>query len=170
MARVIALFVAANRWLLIIMLAVMSVIVFANVVLRYTTSYSIEWSEEVARHLLVWMTFIGCGPVLRYGGHIAIENLQDALPRRAAIAVRVVVAGLILALLGLLLYFGVQYVDRTQYQLTPVTQIPFSYVYLALPIGAALTVVHFVLILRDFILERRFATDEHFDSTASASL
>jgi TRAP-type C4-dicarboxylate transport system permease small subunit len=79
MARVIAAFLAVNRWLLIVILAVMSLIVFANVVLRYSTSYSIEWSEEVARHLLVWLTFIGCGPVLRYGGHIAVENLQDLL-------------------------------------------------------------------------------------------
>ena len=31
-------FVATNKWMLIIMLAVMSVIIFANVVLRYTTN------------------------------------------------------------------------------------------------------------------------------------
>jgi TRAP-type transport system small permease protein len=170
MARVIAAFLALNRWLLIVILAVMSLIVFANVVLRYSTSYSIEWSEEVARHLLVWLTFLGCGPVLRYGGHIAVENLQDMLPRRAAIAIRAVVAALILLLLGLLLYFGLQYVDRTQYQQTPVTQIPFSYIYLALPLGATVAILHFLLILRDYLLERRFATDEHFDQTASASL
>ena len=73
-------FVALNKWLLIVILAVMSVIIFTNVVLRYTTSQSIEWAEEVARYMMVWMTFLGAGPVLRYGGHIAVENLQDALP------------------------------------------------------------------------------------------
>jgi TRAP-type transport system small permease protein len=170
MARFEAAFLAVNRWLLILMLGTMSVIVFANVVLRYSTSYSIEWSEEVARHLLIWLTFLGCGPVLRYGGHIAVENLQDVLPRRAAILLRMVVAALITLLLVLLIYFGLQYVDRTQYQQTPVTQIPFSYIYLALPIGAALTIVHFLLIIRGYLLERRFAADEHFDATASASL
>jgi TRAP-type C4-dicarboxylate transport system permease small subunit len=108
--------------------------------------------------------------VLRYGGHIAVENLQDVLPRRAAILLRTIVAALITLLLVLLIYFGLQYVDRTQYQQTPVTQIPFSYIYLALPIGAALTIVHFLLIIRGYLLERRFAADEHFDVTASASL
>jgi TRAP-type C4-dicarboxylate transport system permease small subunit len=29
---------------------------------------------------MIWLTFLGAGPVLRYGGHIAVENLQDALP------------------------------------------------------------------------------------------
>jgi TRAP-type C4-dicarboxylate transport system permease small subunit len=60
-------FMSFNRWLLILILAVMSVIIFANVSLRYTTSQSIEWAEEVARHLMIWLTFLGCGPVLRYG-------------------------------------------------------------------------------------------------------
>ena len=170
MARFEAAFLAVNRWLLILMLGAMSVIVFANVVLRYSTSYSIEWSEEVARHLLIWMTFLGCGPVLRYGGHIAVENLQDVLPRPAAILLRTIVAALMMLLFVLLIYFGLQYVDRTQYQQTPVTQISFSYIYLALPIGAALTIIHFLFILRGYLLERRFASDEHFDATASASI
>ena len=170
MARFEAAFLAVNRWLLILMLGAMSVIVFANVVLRYSTSYSIEWSEEVARHLLIWLTFLGCGPVLRYGGHIAVENLQDVLPRPAAILLRTIVAALMMLLFVLLIYFGLQYVDRTQYQQTPVTQISFSYIYLALPIGAALTIIHFLFILRGYLLERRFASDEHFDATASASI
>lgn len=163
-------FLAANRWLLIVMLAVMSVIIFANVVLRYTTSQSIEWAEEVARHLMIWLTFIGCGPVLRYGGHIAVENLQDALPRAAAIALRAFIALLLLALFAALAWFGVEYMDRTQYQQTPATQISFAYIYAALPIGAAMTLVHWLLIVRDYVVDRRFAADAHFDATASASL
>jgi TRAP-type C4-dicarboxylate transport system permease small subunit len=38
-------FVAANRWALIVLLAAMSVIIFANVALRYLTNASIEWAE-----------------------------------------------------------------------------------------------------------------------------
>jgi TRAP-type C4-dicarboxylate transport system permease small subunit len=163
-------FLLTNRWLLIVMLAAMSVIIFTNVVLRYTTSQSIEWAEEVARHLMIWLTFIGCGPVLRYGGHIAVENLQDSLPRSLAIGLRVVIALLLLGLFGFLAWFGVQYMDRTQYQQTPATQISFAYIYAALPVGAALTLIHWLLIVRDYVLDRRFESDDHFDATASASL
>ena len=70
----------------------MSVIIFTNVVMRYVTSDSLEWAEEVSRHMMIWLTFLGAGPVLRYGGHIAVENLQDALPRAGAIAMRAIVA------------------------------------------------------------------------------
>ena len=163
-------FLAFNRWLLIGLLAAMSVIIFTNVVLRYTTSQSIEWAEEVARHMMIWLSFIGCGPVLRYGGHIAIENLQDSLPTPVAQWLRVVIALLITAFCIFCIWFGLQYMDRTQYQSTPATQISFAWIYLALPLGMAMTLVHWLLIVRDYVLRREFAADAHFDATASASL
>src|SRR6187549_2252422 len=90
-------FLAANKWVLILLLAAMAIIIFTNVAMRYLTSQSLEWGEEVARHMMIWLTFLGAGPVLRYGGHIAVENLQDALPPKAAIAMRAVVAALLFA-------------------------------------------------------------------------
>jgi TRAP-type C4-dicarboxylate transport system permease small subunit len=163
-------FLATNRWALIVMLAVMAVIIFANVCLRYLTNQSIEWAEEVARHLMIWLTFLGCGPVLRYGGHIAVENLQDALPGRVAVAVRALIAVLLLAFFVFILWYGIEYMERTQYQTTPATQISVAWVYAALPVGAALMIVHWLLILRSYTVRREFAADAHFDANASASL
>jgi TRAP-type C4-dicarboxylate transport system permease small subunit len=163
-------FMSVNRWLLILILAAMSVIIFANVGLRYLTSQSIEWAEEVARHMMIWLTFLGCGPVLRYGGHIAVENLQDALPPAAARGLRAVIALLLLAFFGFFLWFGVEYMDRTQYQITPATQISVAFIYASLPIGAAISIVHMLLIIKGYVMNRTFASDAHFDATASASL
>lgn len=163
-------FLAVNRWLLIGTLAVMAVIIFTNVVLRYTTSQSIEWAEEVSRHLMVWLTFLGCGPTLRYGGHIAVENLQDALSPRGAVVLRALIAALLTAFFVFCIWFGLEYMDRTQYQTTPATQISFALVYAALPVGMFLTLIHWMLVMRPYVERRVFASDSHFDSTASASL
>ena len=163
-------FVALNKWLLIVILAVMSVIIFTNVSLRYLTSHSIEWAEEVARHLMIWLTFLGCGPVLRYGGHIAIDNLQDNLPAGLARLLRVVIAVLLTCFFAVFIYFGLEYMDRTQYQLTPATQISFAAIYAALPVGMALCLIHWLLIVRRYVFHREFASDAQFDATASASL
>ena len=76
-------FVALNGWALILMLTAMTVIVGANISLRYLTGHSLPWADEAARYLMIWMTFSGAGLVLRTGGHVAITNLQDALPRWA---------------------------------------------------------------------------------------
>ena len=58
-------FVAINKWVVVLLLAAMSSIVFANVSLRYLSNFSITWAEEVARYLMIWMTFLGAGLSLR---------------------------------------------------------------------------------------------------------
>ncbi len=163
-------FLAANRWVLIGLLTAMALIIFTNVALRYLTDQSIEWAEEVARHLMIWLTFLGAGPVLRYGGHIAVENLQDALPRAGALAVRVLIALLLLGFFGFMIWYGLLYVERAQFQTTAATQISFAWVYAAMPVGGVLLVVHWLLILRGYLASRAFASDAHFDANASASL
>lgn len=163
-------FLGVNRWALIVLLAAMACIIFVNVALRYLTNQSLEWAEEVSRHLMIWLTFLGAGPVLRYGGHIAIDNLQDALPRRLAVAVRVFVALLLFAFFGLMVWYGWLYMGRAMFQLTAATQVPFAYIYAAMPVGGLLLIAHWALIVRSYVSKREFAAGAHFDATASASL
>lgn len=159
-----------TRWSMILMLTAMALIIFANVVLRYTTSQSIEWAEEVARYLMVWLTFIGAGPVLRYGGHIAVDNLQDALPKKAAMLIRIFIALLIFGFFGFMIYYGALYVERAHFQMTPTTQISMGWVYASIPVGGVILLINWLFIVRDYVLNRQFASDEHFDANASASL
>jgi TRAP-type C4-dicarboxylate transport system permease small subunit len=145
-----------NRALMIAALAAMSVIVFANVMLRYLTDASIVWSEEVARYLMIWLTFLGVGPVLRLGGHIAIDTLQEALPPRAAQALRVVIVGLIALLCLAVIWYGWALVQRTAAQTTPVTEVSFSIVSAAVPTGFALALWHLVAVARGFVRDNAF--------------
>ena len=164
------LFLAANRWLLVLLLAAMAVIVFANVGLRYLTNASIPWAEEVARHLMIWLTFLGAGPVLRAGGHIAIDSLQDALPGGWARATRALVVVLLLVFFVLMVVVGWAYMRRVGGQLTAATQIPFAWIYAAIPVGGLLLLVHLALVVRGYVGERLFKAGAQFDATASASI
>jgi TRAP-type transport system small permease protein len=147
------------RWLLVMLLSGMALIVFANVLLRYATNGSLVWAEEVARYAMVWLTLLGAGPVLRTGGHIAIENLQDVLPEPAARAIR---AAIVVALCGLgigMVVMGVQYMQRAQYQSTASTQVSFAYVYAAIPVGGAILLWSTVAMAAGYVRERRFDGD-----------
>lgn len=161
---------AVNRWVLILLLGAMSIIVFTNVCSRYITGDSIPWAEEVARHMMIWLTFLGCGLVLRSGGHIAIDNLQDAVSPSLARALRIFIALLVAGFFLVLLWTGIIYVQRTMFQLTAATQIPFGYIYLAMPVGCVLTLVHLALVCRTYINDRAFIPDKDFDANASAAL
>jgi len=62
------------------MLAVMVVMVFGNVVLRYGFNSGITVSEEVSRWLFVWMTFLGAIVAVREHGHLGTDMLLSKLP------------------------------------------------------------------------------------------
>tara|TARA_B100001105_G_C22368452_1_gene433784 strand:+ start:852 stop:1457 length:606 start_codon:yes stop_codon:yes gene_type:complete len=63
-------------------LAVMVVLVFGNVVLRYAFNSGIAVSEEVARWLFVWLCFMGAVAALKEGGHLGTDMLVGRLPVR----------------------------------------------------------------------------------------
>lgn len=162
--------VAANRWLLIALLLAMAGIVFANVLLRYTTGDSIVWAEEVARHLMIWVTFLGAGLVLRFGGHVAIDNLHRAVSTRWARILRAVVFLGIATFCVFMTYFSVLYAWATRFQTTAATDIPISYIYLAMPVGFVLMLVHLLFVARGYIAHGSFAESDEMNADAAASI
>ncbi|KQO23278.1 TRAP transporter small permease [Acidovorax sp. Leaf78] len=79
-----------NRWMdgacrgleavIAAMLALMVVLVFGNVVLRYGFNSGITVSEEVSRWLFIWMTFLGAIVALREHGHLGVDMVVQRLP------------------------------------------------------------------------------------------
>jgi TRAP-type transport system small permease protein len=67
------------KFLLVIMLAVMVVLVFGNVVMRYAFNSGITVSDEVSRWLFVWLTFLGALIAIRTHGHLGTDVLVGRL-------------------------------------------------------------------------------------------
>lgn len=89
-----------NRWIdrickvlegvIAFMLAVMVVLVFGNVVLRYGFNSGITVSEEVSRWLFIWMTFLGAIVALKEHGHLGVDMVVQKLPpagKKACLAI-----------------------------------------------------------------------------------
>lgn len=149
---------------MIVTLALMSIIVFAAVMVRYTSDVSIPWAEEVARYLMIWLTFLGIGPVLRVGGHVAIESLQDALVESSARLLRVLVLSICAGFCVLLSWSGVMLMERTVYQTTAVTEISFAWVSAAVPVGAVLSLWHLAAFAGRYVRRREFDKSSDLNS------
>jgi TRAP-type C4-dicarboxylate transport system permease small subunit len=96
-------------------LALMVVLVFGNVVLRYTVNSGIAVSEELARWLFVWMTFLGAVVAMRDRAHLGTDMLVGRLPvwgKKACLAVGYV----LMLFVCWLLFKGA--LDQTQINLT----------------------------------------------------
>jgi TRAP-type C4-dicarboxylate transport system permease small subunit len=71
--KVLSLFIAAS-------LAVMVVLVFGNVVMRYGFNSGITMSEELSRWLFVWLTFMGAIVAMKDGAHLGSDTLVSRMP------------------------------------------------------------------------------------------
>jgi TRAP-type C4-dicarboxylate transport system permease small subunit len=65
--------------LIALALAIMVVLVFGNVVLRYAFNSGITVSEEVSRWLFVWLTFLGAIVAIKEHGHLGTDMLVSRL-------------------------------------------------------------------------------------------
>jgi TRAP-type C4-dicarboxylate transport system permease small subunit len=160
------LFLVANRWTLILLLATMAVLVIANVISRYVFLHSFTWVEEASRYLMIWAAFLGAGLALRVGGHIAVDSLASALPPPAARWLRGFITLVLAVTLLVVIWLGAEYAQFGWEQETPVLGWSFGMVYLAIPIGAALMLVHLGLVARRWVTTGQWEHVDGFDPQA----
>ena len=103
MTRLVSCVLRGVEWLLVGLLAVMVLLVFGNVVLRYAFNSGITVSEELARWLFVWMTFLGAILALREHGHLGTDMLTSRLPLAGKRFCAVIAQALMLYITWLLL-------------------------------------------------------------------
>src|SRR5512138_3404808 len=80
MVRAVDGFFRGLRFFIAACLAVMVVLVFGNVVLRYAFDSGITVSEELSRWLFVWLTFVGAIVALRDHAHLGMDSVVSRLP------------------------------------------------------------------------------------------
>ena len=77
-------------WIAFAVFWALAVVVFLQFFTRYVLNNSLGWTEEIARYLLIAVTFIGAAMAMRKRSHIAVEAATaTAAPRRATVALAV---------------------------------------------------------------------------------
>ena len=139
----------ANRlaeWVMATLLAAMTLLVGAQIAGRFVFAYSIFWSDELTRFLLIWISFLGMSVGIRRGAHPGIDSLVRLLPPRS---VRFVLAlALVLSLLffAVMVVYGGTLVLVTWPQRSVSLGIRMSVPYLAVPMSGLLMFLHAVAI------------------------
>jgi TRAP-type C4-dicarboxylate transport system permease small subunit len=118
--------------------------ILAQIFFRYVFAQSLSWSTEVATDLLMYIAFVGFAIGVRDNAHVALHLFESRLGTRARRVLRVaelVILGGVLAAVGV---GGAGYAYEQRDVVSP-AGIPLWAVFLALPLGAALSVVHVVV-------------------------
>lgn len=71
--------------IIVVSLALMVIMVFSNVVLRYVFNSGITVSEELSRFFFLWLIFIGAIVAMKERAHLGVDTLIARLPRAGKI-------------------------------------------------------------------------------------
>lgn len=103
-------------------------VVFLQFFTRYVLNDSLGWTEEIARFLLIAVSFIGSVMAVRKQSHIAVEILYRWLPRPVRRVLQTVVDLVALVFYAALVWFTIQLAGRTQQMMVSI-DVPKSLVY-----------------------------------------
>ena len=132
---------------MVLFLALMVVMVFGNVVLRYGFNSGITVSEELSRWLFVWMTFLGALVALRSHQHLGTDTLVARLPVRGKKICLGLTHLLMLAMCWLMFRGSLEQTRINLGTTSAVMEVSMAWFYAA---GVFFSVLAFVFILDDF--------------------
>ena len=125
-----------------IFLLAMTVTVALQVICRYVLGAALTWSEEFSRYGLVWITFLGGAIAVKRGAHMGVEALVNALSGKTR---RIVELFTLLAVMGFLVVAIIKGIQLALFNMnhhSPAMGVPMGVVYLAIPTGCLLMLVH----------------------------
>jgi C4-dicarboxylate transporter, DctQ subunit len=122
-------------WTLYLAVMVGLISLFINVVMRYLFSYSLAWSEELIREIIIYTTFIGLAPAIKNRSMITIAALVQLVPRfRQTLTYASHVSVLIFSVLIIKLGIDMAMMQERTFQKTIIMEIPLVVLYCMLPL------------------------------------
>jgi TRAP-type transport system small permease protein len=116
-------------------------VVFLQFYTRYVLNDSIGWTEEIARYLLIGVTFVGAITAMRKGTHIAVEALLVFVPSEWKHWTLVAVDGVVAVFCGAMAWYGFELGNRAPGYMVSV-DIPKAWMYWAVAAALAGMTVH----------------------------
>lgn len=116
-----------------------------GVIARYFLGNPVGWVGELSLALFVWLTFFGISILARRGEIVNIEFLLSKFPEWLSFFIKKVLSTILLvACLMVLIYLGFKLTMFSFDCYTAILRIPYSYIYMGIPIGSTLTLYHVI--------------------------
>jgi TRAP-type C4-dicarboxylate transport system permease small subunit len=137
-------------WTLFVTVMVALTALFFNVVLRYGFNYTLAWSEELVREVIIYTTLIGCSAAIKQRKMIKIDASVQLLPK-----LKVPLnffSNIVTAIFSFMMMAALQY--RT-HQKTIIMQIPLVYLYAMLPLMGITMLLRIIQVIYEDIIDLR---------------
>jgi TRAP-type C4-dicarboxylate transport system permease small subunit len=122
----------------------LAVVVFLQFFTRYVLNNSLAWTEEVARYLLILVTFLGSVSVVRRGTSITLEFVLRAVPPIYCKALAVLAELITFGFFGTLTWIGIGLTQKTRQKMVTIP-VPKAWIYSVCVAALAIMTVYSAL-------------------------
>ncbi|NYT59025.1 TRAP transporter small permease [Alcaligenaceae bacterium] len=132
-----------EEMLLVFLLSLMSILIGAQVFMRYVMGDSLTWSEELARYAFIWATYLGVAYGVKRNAHICVEAAVTRLPGlyRHYASILSHVLFIVFAVLVVKEGYALTLKIFSFGQQSSAMGLPMGYIYLAPTVGFALVIL-----------------------------
>ncbi len=135
------------KWIVVFLMAFMSILAFSAVIFRFVLHSPLTWSEEAARYMMVWVTYIGAGIAIKRGRHIGVTLFVNKLPATLKKACIYIADIIVILFLLVLVVLGIQLLLILRTQTSPAMRLPMVIPYFAIPFGCFYMLLHLIYLV-----------------------
>ncbi len=144
-------FEKAQVWSCVFFFSVMIILGSVQVFGRYLLGIAPPWAEELIRFSCIWMVMIGSGLTIRVDGHVSVDILLGYMKSNVA-RCRMYILSRIIAIIFLLMFLpaSITLILNASMSRAASLPLPYTYVYLAVPVGIVSMLLSYVSALPHF--------------------
>lgn len=138
-----------QEYLLSVLGISMALLVVAQVFCRYILNSSLFWSEELARYMLVWLSFIGATVAYYRGLHPGVDIVTSRLPQSGQKIAGQLVHLITMAVALVMLIAGSRFAWFIRLQISPALSIPKWIILMIIPLSGGVLFMYALSFLLD---------------------
>jgi TRAP-type C4-dicarboxylate transport system permease small subunit len=151
-----------------ICLALMVLLVFANVVLRYIFNSPILWASEITLILFVWMIMFGIGAAARRNSHPKIEAIDWFISEKRRVWIELFVQFIVVIFLAIMVVLSWNFSwDLGMQKFTGILEQRYTVIYLSMPFGFGF---FFLRVCTHFIKNMKCALENKLSGNQEVSI
>ena len=145
-----------EKVILCIFLAIISIVMFLQIILRNIFSFSLTWGDELARYLFIWTAAIGVSFATKNNSHLRMDLFSTLSPKLNRVLS--IICDISLGIIAVMLIRSsmpfFKTLTRTN-QLSASLQLPMKYIYASMLCGFSLTLLRliqrYVILIAGFV-------------------
>ena len=128
-------------------LALMTILIFIQVVMRYVFANSLSWSEEMARYLFLWCSWIGASYAVKERSHFRVEMFANMIKGQARKYYELLILIIWFLFSLVMTWYGTELLlfIHESGQFSSGMQIPMTIPYASVPAGCGLMCVRLLI-------------------------